>query len=395
MGKPGIRVRHARTCRTADGGKCNCKPSYEAWVFSARDGRKIRKSFASETEAKGWRSDAASALRRGTMRAPSRVTLTEAAATFVAGIDSGVIVNRKGERYKPSVRRAYATDLRRFVLPELGAHRLAELRRSDVQALVDRLQAAGQSPTRLHAIVMPLRAICRRALERDELAVNPTANLRLPAANGRRERAASPAEAERLLAALAEQDRPLWATAFYAGLRRGELRALRASDVDLAANVIAVERSWDDVEGAIDPKSEKGARRVPIAGALRLILLEHLAATGRRGDDFVFGSTRSTPFTSTNVRKRALRQWAATAVGEFFAGRAAGVEPITLHECRHTYVSLMAAAGFALEEIGDYVGHSSAYMVDRYRHLLEGHEAAAASRFDAYLTGARTGAQGG
>jgi integrase len=183
--------------------------------------------------------------------------------------------------------------------------------------------------------------------------------------------------------------------AFYAGLRRGEIRALRWSDIDLAANVIAVERLWDDVEGAIDPKSEKGRRRVPIATPLRLLLLEHKARTGRRDAEFVFGSTATRPFTSTNVRKRALKAWAATVVGEFFRGRPAELEPIGLHECRHTYVSLMAAAGFSLEEIGDYVGHSSAYMVDRYRHLLEGHEARAAARFDAFLdtTGARTGAQ--
>ena len=38
--------------------------------------------------------------------------------------------------------------------------------------------------------------------------------------------------------------------------------------------------------------------------------------------------------------------------------------------------------------IGDYVGHSSAYMTDAYRHLLEGHEAEAAERFEAYLEAA-------
>jgi hypothetical protein len=57
----------------------------------------------------------------------------------------------------------------------------------------------------------------------------------------------------------------------------------------------------------------------------------------------------------------------------------------------------MHDAGFSLERIGDYVGHSSTYMTDRYRHLIEGHEAEAAERFDEYLsnrTGARTGAQG-
>jgi hypothetical protein len=46
----------------------------------------------------------------------------------------------------------------------------------------------------------------------------------------------------------------------------------------------------------------------------------------------------------------------------------------------------MFEAGFSLEENGDYVGHNSAYMTDRYRHLREGHEARAAERFDAYLT---------
>ena len=59
--------------------------------------------------------------------------------------------------------------------------------------------------------------------------------------------------------------------------------------------------------------------------------------------------------------------------------------PIGLHELRHSYVSQLAEAGFSLPEIGDYVGHSSAWMTDRYRHLLAGREAEAAERFEAYL----------
>lgn len=56
----------------------------------------------------------------------------------------------------------------------------------------------------------------------------------------------------------------------------------------------------------------------------------------------------------------------------------------------------MHDAGFSLERIGDYVGHSSAYMTDRYRHLLDRHEQKAADVLDTYLarrTGAQTGAQ--
>jgi integrase len=63
------------------------------------------------------------------------------------------------------------------------------------------------------------------------------------AREGRRDRYASPEEAAVLIATVPERDRPLWATAMYAGLRRGELRALRWQDVDLASGVIRVRRS--------------------------------------------------------------------------------------------------------------------------------------------------------
>jgi integrase len=364
--------------------------SYEAWVYDCRAKRKLYKTFPTLAAAKGWRADATSAVRKGTLTAPTRQTLEEAAEKWLAGATRDTILTRGGRPYKPAVLRGYEADLRRYVLPDLGAVQLASLRRADLQALVDRLVTEGRSASKVHNVVMPVRVLCRHALERDELLVNPTTNLRLPVADGRRERVASPEEAAALIEALPEDDRALWWTAALAGLRRGELRALRWDRVD--ADVIRVEHGWDEHEGEIEPKSGKGRRAVPIVEPLRLVLLEHKARTGRRGADFVFGRTADRPFTPTNVRKRALRAWAAASVGAFLRGDSVALEPIGLHELRHTYVSWMHAAGFSLEEIGDYVGHSSTYMVDRYRHLLDGHEAKAARRFDAWLTGAKTGA---
>jgi integrase len=69
-------------------------------------------------------------------------------------------------------------------------------------------------------------------------------------------------EAEALIEALPAGDRTLWATAFYAGVRLGELRALRWGDLDLAAGRIEVRRSWDPEAGEIEPKSDAGRRRV-------------------------------------------------------------------------------------------------------------------------------------
>jgi len=57
--------------------------------------------------------------------------------------------------------------------------------------------------------------------------VRATSDLEMPAASSGRDRIASPDECTDLLAALRPADRALWATAMYAGLRRGELMALR------------------------------------------------------------------------------------------------------------------------------------------------------------------------
>jgi hypothetical protein len=106
--------------------------------------------------------------------------------------------------------------------------RLSEVRWRDVQDFADRLYADGVDPSTIKKNTLnPLQVIIRRTVNRDEVPINPTNGLELPAVRGRRDRTASPAEAAALVAALPEENRALWAMVFYAGLRRGELRALR------------------------------------------------------------------------------------------------------------------------------------------------------------------------
>jgi integrase len=388
---PGIRVRHGRACNTGAGRRCNCNPSYEAFVFSARESKKIRRSFPTYSAAKHWRSDALGEVRRGKLKAPTQATLGAAWETWIEAARRGEHLSRKRLPYKPSVLRSYDRDMRCHVLADLGPRKLCDLRAEDLQALINRLNGLGLSGSRVRNVLMPLHVLYR--CHHREVAVDPTEGLDLPAAGGRRERVASPQEAAALIEALPVDLQALYAAACYGGLRRGELRALRASDVDYpAATVIRVERAWDDVEGEVGPKSAKGKRLVPVAGALRRYLLAHKLATGRAGDDFLFGRSASEPFTPTAVRRRALNAWAGANVERAQAGEPP-LQPLGLHEARHTYVTLMAAAGTPLLEIGDFVGHSSAYMVDRYRHLLDGQREQAAERLDTYLAGAFPGAQ--
>jgi integrase len=370
----GIRTRHGRRCRSRSGGRCNCSPSYEAWVYSKRDEKKIRRTFTDLAEAKGWRSDAEGALRRRTLRAPAKTTLAEAGDTWVKEARKGAIRNRSGDVYKPSAIRGYEAALRLRVKPDIGHARLSDVRRTDLQAFVERLVAFGHDPSTIQVTLMPLRAIYRRAIAQGLVEVNPTTGLELPAVRSKRDRIASPEEAAALIAALPRQDRGLWATAMYAGLRRGELMALRWADVDLGAGLVRVERSWDAKEGFIEPKSAVGRRTVPIAAVLRRYLVEHrLASVHTEG--LVFGKTAGEPFSPTAVRERSKGAW-----------KQAEMTPITLHESRHTFASLMIAAGVNAKALSTYMGHANiSITLDRYGHLMPGNEVEAAGMLDRYL----------
>jgi integrase len=62
------------------------------------------------------------------------------------------------------------------------------------------------------------------------------------------------------------------------------------------------------------------------------------------------------------------------------------IEPLTLHECRHTFASLMIAAGVNAKALSTYIGHSSITItLDRYGHLMPGSETEAMHLLDAYL----------
>jgi integrase len=391
---PGIVERHSRSCASRTGSACNCSPSYMAWAFDPKAvthqrtcasragagcdctpaaGGKIYKTFSgkgAKSAAKQWRSDAVPAIRRHELRAPTRVTLREAWDSWIAAVERGEVLSRFKRPYKPSALRTYRADMERYVLPALGARRLADITADDVQALVERLNGQGLSGSKVRNVIVPLQALYRR--NRRQVPIDPTDGdaLDLPEVGGRRDRVAQVAETAALLEALPADIRPIYATAAYAGLRRGELRALRISDVNDV--YLWVERSWDDKAGVIEPKSKAGRRHVPLPATLRAILTEHIERNGRGGDDLVFGRTATEPFTPSHVRRT--------------AGAAYG-----LHELRHSYSSYLDDAGISETRADRYMGHSNPSVQARYRHQLEGQLADDAKRLDEYLTGAAAG----
>ena len=140
----------------------------------------------------------------------------------------------------------------------------------------------------------------------------------------------------------------------YAGLRLGELLALRWRDVDFEGQVITVGRA---MRAGIESSTKSGrVRRVPLADPAAAAL----DRVSRRADftapdEMVFCNAFGRTLDSSALRRRYKR-----------AQTAAGVRPLRWHDLRHTYGSLLAANGVDLVTIQAAMGHSVLATTGRY-----------------------------
>jgi integrase len=170
------------------------------------------------------------------------------------------------------------------------------------------------------------------------------------------------------------QDAELVRLAAYAGLRRGELVALRWRDVDFAGRKITVRRS---LSGDTEVKSTKSrrAREVPLPDQAAAALCR----VNRRGefagaDDYVFTNRLGRRLDPSALRRRFER-----------ARDAVGLEPLQFHGLRHTYGSLLVAGGVDLPSVKAAMGHSRITTTERYLHARPAGELA--DRFTRALAG--------
>ena len=76
------------------------------------------------------------------------------------------------------------------------------------------------------------------------------------------------------------------------------------------------------------------------------------------------------------------------------AWQAAGLSRVTMHECRHTFASLMIAAGVNVKALSVLMGHASITItLDRYGHLLPGTEQEAGELLNTFLARAEAAAR--
>lgn len=353
--------------------------SYRAIAWDALRAQQIKRTFTTLGAAKAWRTDTIKTLRDGDYRRTAAPTLAEAIDAWTDGAEAGTIRTRGRRVFKPSTIRAVRQNYRLRLAEKFGHRKLDTITTVELQDHVEALDAARVNPSTIESTILPLRLVYRRAKQRGVVHVDPTEGLELPEKTSRGNRKPpAPQDAAKVLTTVPAFDRAVWATAMLAGLRRGELLALRVEDVDLKAGRLAVTRSYDPTSQTFGtPKSKHGVRAVPITRTLAAELSAHLLRVGRR-DGLLFGENGTRPLSPSALQERADEAWTAANVGR-----------VTLHECRHLYASMSIAAGVNAHALCKYMGHSSIKVTyDEYGHLFPGNEAEAAQLLDDYTTAA-------
>jgi integrase len=255
----------------------------------------------------------------------------------------------------------YERTARRHILPQLGKLRMTQVSAQHVQALyADRL-AAGLSPKTVNLIRSVLHRAFTQATRWNLIPRNVVELADAPRVERREPSALTQEQLYTFLDAIQGHPRePLWTVMLFSGLRFGEVAALRWSDVDLPAGVLAVRHTLTRSPGGawqLTPPKTKASRRIlPLpeqaVDALRRQRVrqaqERLAAGPEwRDHDLAFTSGAGTPLWETHV------------LSDLHAAlKAAGLPRRRLHDLRHTYATTLFALGKHPRAVQDLLGHS-------------------------------------
>ncbi len=286
------------------------------------------------------------------------------------------LVARYIEEHLPTKKATSAREdrrmLRKHVLPALGKRRLGDVRQGDVARLHLALRATPVMANRVLFLVSTLFNLAERWGLRGE-GTNPCRHV--PSfREQKRERFLNDAELGRLGEALAEVEREKDSNKaalaairllVLTGARRGEVLRLRWEDVDLGRRVLRL------------PDSKTGAKVILLDDAAAALL----AGLPRKGR-WVFPSRTHAGLPLRDIRKT---WWRVLARGE--------LPGLRLHDLRHTHASVGAASGLSLQLIGSLLGHRRAATTERYAHLVDDAQRAAASVVQGRIAAALAGQQ--
>lgn len=253
---------------------------------------------------------------------------------------------------KPSEQAAKARILKHHLLPAFGEMRLNQIKMHEIETLKAALIGKGLSRKWVNNIIACLGKLLRYAHEIELLDVVP--RIKLLKLDPQQFDFFTFEEYARLLEGMKgdPQRYALMLTGGEAGLREGEMMALKWSDVDFVAGTLSVKRSsWRGIVGTTKGGRE---RKIPLTKRLSSALkaLRHLRS------EWVFCYENGKPLTASSINS-AVR----------YACKRAGLRTVGSHTLRHTFCSHLAMRGAAPKAVQELAGHSTLSMTLRYMHL--------------------------
>jgi integrase len=249
----------------------------------------------------------------------------------------------------------------------LGNKVLAEITRSDCQALVDRIGA--DRPIAANRIASFLSALLNFAVRSDRLAVNPAKSL-IRFQETSRSRVLKSNELENLISSIETEGDP-WARVFlmllFTGARRGSVVGMRWEDIDLDAAIWTI---------PAQVAKNKTATPIPLTEPALRLLQQQLQRSA--GEPWVFPS----PIGDGHLVGLA-KAWARVL-------RRAGIKNLRIHDIRRSVGTAMARTGASPHVIATGLGHRSIASARAYVRLAGEDARQALGDAVASLTAARS-----
>ena len=314
-------------------------------------------TFPSEVDAERYLAMTARQIRAGEwtdLRQLGRRTLRECCEAY---LDENP---RVGRRWAETCRRNM-----RLHLGELLDLPISQIRPPTVRAWYAKQRRLGKSPSGTAQSYRFIRSVLNVAVADEAIPANPC---KIPGAGNLKaaERpTATPEQVAALIEAITPRYRAAVVLAAWCGLRRGEVCALRVTDVNLEEGTVRVHKNWVELLQAPvrfekDPKTEAGKRTVNIPPHVIPILIEHQRLYA--GPEFF------------NVGLDGRRARGDTVYQAFVRARNEVGIDMTFHDLRHTGQTMAAAAGANLADLMRRLGHSSSVAALRYLHAVEGRD---------------------
>jgi integrase len=292
-----------------------------------------------------------STINSPTYRARPTATLAEFASRWDATVLS---------QHKPSTQSSTRSQLRKWILKDLGSCALKDLDGQRLQAFISGCQCNSKT---IRNLMATLRMIWNSARAWGYVAHDPFNGLVLPKRGLVQAFTFSLEETQRIIGSSIGPHRTFYSILAETGIRGGEICALRIADLDLENAVIQVRQSvW---RGKIQTvKSRKGNRRFPISAELVEHLSRYLQTWRQNSLGLLFATRNGTPWDHSLVRKRKFHPLL----------RKLGIPQCGFHAFRHGNATLLDQIGAPMAVRLNRLGHAEAQTTMGYTHAVTADE---------------------